>query len=209
MSFRFTSAAGIDREESFIPLLKKTPYSQVLDERLVYGVFVHRATFVEKFHHCIVLCDKGEKYGFVTLELEKNHTSMRVIPECQVYQGKEEDLEFKGTVEATMRELADVAIGILREMGDYRLVGNNCQNFCNTFLARVDLKEGQYWTTPKQAGIGLAVGAGVTAAAVFGVLAYSLFSAKDTRKKEKDEDKLSRKHNRTPPYQWDYPSLQS
>ena len=43
------SAAGIDREESFIPLLKKTPYSQVLDERLVYGVFVHRTTFEGNF----------------------------------------------------------------------------------------------------------------------------------------------------------------
>ena len=192
MSFRFSSAAGIDREESFISLLKKTPYSQVLDERLVYGVFVHRATFTFKgfFHHRIVLCDKGEKYGFVTLELGKNDTSTRVIPKCQVYKREEEDLEFKGTVEATMRELADVAIGILREMGDYCLVGNNCQNFCNTFLARVDLKEGQYWTTPKQAGVGLTVGAGVTvaAAAVFGVLAYSLFSAKDTSKRKKDED---------------------
>ena len=47
--------------------------------------------------------------------------------------------------------------------------------------------------------MGLAVGAGVTVAAVFGVLAYSLFSAKDTRKKEKDEDELFCKHNRTPP----------
>ena len=143
MSFRFSSAASIDREESFIPLLKKTPYSQVLDERLVYRAFVHRATFEGYLHHRIVLCDYSEKYGIVTLELGKNHTSMRVIPKCQVYKREEEDLEFKGTVEATMRELANVAIGILREMGDYRLVDNNCQNFCNTFLARIDLKEGQ------------------------------------------------------------------
>ena len=135
MAFRFTSAAGIDREESFIPLLKKTPYSQVLDECLVYRVFVHRTTFEGNFHHRIVLCDKGEKYGFVTLELWKNDTSTRVIPKCQVYQGKEEDLEYKRTVEATMKELANVAIGILREMGDYRLVGNNCQNFCNTYVS--------------------------------------------------------------------------
>ena len=188
MAFRFTGAGGIDREESFIPLLKKTPYSQVLDERLVYGVFVHRTTFKGYFHHRIVLCDYSDKYGFVTLELGKNDTYSRVVPNCQVYQGEEEDLEFKGTVEATMRELANVAIGILREMGGYRLIGNNCQNFCNTFLARIDLKEGQYWTTSKKAGIGLAVGAGVTVAAVFGALAYSFFSAKDTRKREEDED---------------------
>ena len=94
----------------------------------MYRVFVHRTIFEGNFHNRIVLCDKGEKHGFVTLELGKNDTYSRVVPKCQVYQGKEEDLEFKGTVEATMRALANVAIGILREMGDYRLVGNNCQN---------------------------------------------------------------------------------
>ena len=180
------SAAGIDREESFIPLLKKTPYSQVLDERLVYGVFVHRATFVEKFHHCIVLCDKGEKYGFVTLELGKNDTYSRVVPICQVYQGEKEDLEFKGTVEATMRELAAVAIAVLREMGDYNLFVRSCQNFCNTFLARVDLKEGQYWTTTEKVGVGAAIVGGV---ALFGGLVYSLLSNKDSRKRNSKESK--------------------
>ena len=78
-----------------------------------------------------------------------------------------------------------------------KLRGSNCQNFCNMFLARFDRKEGQYWTMPKQAGVGLAVGAGVTVTAVSGVLANSFFSAKDTRKWKKDEDKLSRKHKCT------------
>ena len=180
------SAAGIDREESFIPLLKKTPYSQVLDERLVYGVFVHRTTFEGYFHHRIVLCDKGEKYGFVTLELGKNDTYSRVVPICQVYQGEEKDLEFKGTVEATMRELAAVAIAVLREMGDYNLFVRSCQNFCNTFLARVDLKEGQYWTTTEKVGVGAAIVGGV---ALFGGLLYSLLSNKDSRKRNSKESK--------------------
>ena len=180
------SAAGIDREESFIPLLKKTPYSQVLDERLVYGVFVHRTTFEGNFHHSIVLCDKGEKYGFVTLELGKNDTYSRVVPICQVYQGEEKDLEFKGTVEATMRELAAVAIAVLREMGDYNLLVRSCQNFCNTFLARVDLKEGQYWTTTEKVGVGAAIVGGV---ALFGGLVYSLLSNKDSRKRNSKESK--------------------
>ena len=183
MAFGFLGATGVDRDASFIPLLKKTRYSDVLDERLVYRVFVHRTTiegYTGNFHHRIVLCDSSEKYGFVTLELGKNVTYSQVAPKCQVYQGEREDLEFKGTVEATMRELANVAIDILREMGDYRLIGNNCQNFCNTFLARIDLKESQYWTTSKQAGVSLAVGAG---AVLFGALAISLF--KEYRKREK------------------------
>ena len=183
MAVRLFGAAGVDFEDSFIPLLQETRYGPVLDERLVYRVFVHRTTirgFTGNIHHRIVLCDKSEKYGFVTLELGKNATYSRVAPECQVYQGEAEDLEFKGTVEATMRELADIAIGILRDMGDYRLIGNNCQNFCNKFLALVDLKEGQYMTTPQQVGVGLAVGAGV---AVLGAIAFSFF--RDSRKREK------------------------
>ena len=186
MAFRFTTAAGIDREESFIPLLNKTPYSQVLDERLVYRVFVHRTTFQGYFHHRIVLCDNSEKYGFVTLELGKNDTYSRVVPKCQVYQGEEEDLEFKGTVEATMRELAAVAIAVLREIGDYNLFIRSCQNFCNAFLARVDLKEGQYWTTTEQVGVGAAIVGGV---ALFAGLAYYLFSNTDSRKKNSKESK--------------------
>ena len=182
MAFRFLGATGVDRDASFIPLLKKTRYSDVLDERLVYRVFVHRTTIDGNFHHRIVLCDSSEKYEFVTLELGKNETYSQVAPKCQVYQGEREDLEFKGTVEATMRELANVAIDILREMGDYRLIGNNCQNFCNTFLARIDLKEGQYWTTSKQAGVGLAIGAGVVA---LGAVAYAFFGG--TRKKDQKD----------------------
>ena len=173
MAFRSVSATGVGSEESFIPLLRETSYSQVLDKRLVYRVFVHKTTFSDNFHHRIVLCDNSEKYGFVTLELGKNVTnSLTVVPRCEQYQGEEKDLEFKGIVEATMRELADIAMGVLREMGDYFLLGNNCQNFCNKFLSRVGLEEGEYMTTAQQVGVGLAVGAGV---AVLGALAYSFF----------------------------------
>ena len=179
MAFRSLSATGVQSDDSFIPLLQETPYSHVLDQRLVYRVFVHRPIFLDSLHHRIVLCDENEKYGFVTLELGKSRVDGTVKPMCEKYQGKEKDLEFKGTVEATMRELADIAMNILREMGDYYLLGNNCQNFCNKFLSRVDLKEGEYMTTAEQVGVSLAIGAGVVA---LGGLAYALFGG--TRKKD-------------------------
>ena len=179
MAFRSLSATGVQSDDSFIPLLQKTSYSQVLDQRLVYRVFVHRPIFLDSLHHRIVLCDENEKYGFVTLELGKSRVDGTVKPMCEKYQGKEKDLELKGTVEATMRELADIAMNILREMGDYYLLGNNCQNFCNKFLSRLDLKEGEYMTTAEQVGVGLAIGAGVVA---LGGLAYALFGG--TRKKD-------------------------
>ena len=85
-----------------------------------------------------------------------------------------------------MRELAAVAIAVLREMGDYNLFVRSCQNFCNTFLARVDLKEGQYWTTTEKVGVGAAIVGGV---ALFGGLVYSLLSNKDSRKRNSKESK--------------------
>lgn len=177
MSFRsLSSGTGVQPDDSFIPQLQETLYGAVLDQSLVYQVFVHKATFADHFHHRIVLCDENQKYGLVTLELGKN--AANVVPRCKQYQGEERDLEFKGTVEATMRELAVIAIDILRNMGDYFVVGNNCQNFCNKFLSRVGLKDGEYMTTAEQVGVGVAIGAGV---AVLGVLAYSFFGGSRKR----------------------------
>ena len=119
MAFRSLSGTGIQPNDSFIPQLQKTSYRAVLDQRLVYQVFVHKATFSDHFHHQIVLCDENQKYGFVTLELGKNAANLTVVPRCEQYQGEERDLELKGTVETTMRELADIAIDILRDMGDF------------------------------------------------------------------------------------------
>ena len=182
MAFRSLSGTGVQPDDSFIPQLRETSYRAVLDQRLKYRVFVHKAPISDHFHHQIVLCDENQKYGFVTLELGKNADILTVVPRCEQYQGKESDLEFKGTVEATMRELADIAIDILRDMGDYFIVGNNCQNFCNKFLSRVGLKDGEYMTTAEQIGLGVAIGAGV---AVLGVLAYSFFGG-SRKRDEKD-----------------------
>ena len=176
MAFRSLSGTGVQPDDSFIPQLRETSYRAVLDQRLKYRVFVHKATISGVFHHQIVLRDENQKYGFVTLELGKN--ILTVVPRCKQYQGMESDLEFKGTVEATMRELADIAMDILRDMGDYFIVGNNCQNFCNKFLSRVGLKDGEYMTTAEQIGLGMAIGAGV---AVLGVLAYSFFGGSRKR----------------------------
>ena len=178
MAFRSLSGTGIQPNDSFIPQLRKTSYRAVLDQRLVYQVFVHKATLPDHFHHQIVLCNENQKYGFVTLELGKNAANLTVVPRCEQYQGEERDLELKGTVETTMRELADIAIDILRDMGDYFIVGNNCQNFCNKFLSRVSLKDGEYMTTAEQVAVGMAIGAGV---AVLGVLAYSFFGGSRKR----------------------------
>ena len=54
----------------------------------------------------------------------------------------------------TMNILAQIAGNILREMGDYDLLDNNCQDFCNNFLRDIGLSDKQYLTTPEIVTIG-------------------------------------------------------
>ena len=49
------------------------------------------------------------------------------------------NMEKQGTVNTTMRKLSELAERIRQEMGTYRLLSNNCQHFCNTFLKALDL----------------------------------------------------------------------
>ena len=95
----------------------------------------------------------------MTLELSKNDNYSQIVAQSLVYQGDVNDLEFKGSVTETLRQLADIAMEILVEMGEYRLMGNNCQNFCNKFLERVGLEDGKYMTTAKKGMVVIVVAA--------------------------------------------------
>ena len=108
--------------------------------------------------------------------------SLRVIPECGQYQGSVSELELAGNVIKTLREMAEIAMDILVEMGKYDLLTNNCQTFANKFLGRIGLESAQYWTTPQQVGAGVAVGIGVVSLAG---LAYALFSGDKEEEKKK------------------------
>ena len=182
------SAIAVDPKKTFVDKLKETNYGVVIEETLEYDVFVHRSTFADNFHHKIVLKANQYKLGYVTVELGKNDNYSQILAQSLVYQGDVSELEFKGTVTATLRQLADIAMEILVEMGDYRLAGNNCQNFCNKFLERVGLVDGKYMTTAKKGAIGTAViggiaVAGLIAAAVFGVYQQSSHSSQSKKKR--------------------------
>ena len=171
--------------DTFLSAAEETCYADVLDERMKYNIYVHKAGFSGNFHHAIVVCDVEEKYEYVTLELGKEG---RVVPRCQQFQGKKRDLNFRKEVECTFREMCQEAIEILRRMGSYLLLGNNCQNFCNHFLESMGAKK--YMTTASQLGVGLAIGAVVAGfIAVGAVVLGTLFSGSGKKKNDdKDDD---------------------
>ena len=164
-----TSAVGDGA--TFLSLAKETNYGSVLEENMQFDIYLHRGGMRGNFHDSIVV--STFKYGSVTLELSKCETEKRIVPKCVHFQGVKEDLVLKKTVQCTFQNLAEVAMEILLEMGDYDLFTNNCQSFCNFFLKALDAP--QYKTTAREAAETLTTGTGA-GALIYG--AQALLSGK-------------------------------
>ena len=162
MGMAFSKAGAVNPNETFLSQAEDTSYGSVLKERMVFTIYVHRGGPKGNFHDKIVV--SSPKYGFVTLELSIDAERSEIVPVCQQFHGQVSELEWKKEVECTFEDLAEEAIKILRSMGHYSLIRNNCQNFCNYFLKEMEAP--QYMTTQKQVAIGSAIGIGVVGAAV-------------------------------------------
>jgi hypothetical protein len=139
--------AAVDPSDTFVDKLKRTAYRVFLNIHLKYDVYVYRGGFSRDFHDQVVLRAKEyNNLGFVTMELGKNESS-QIVAKSIMFQGDKSKLEHKGTIEGCLEDFAVLAMDILISMGRYALVGNNCQNFCNKFLEKVGLEDGQYITT--------------------------------------------------------------
>jgi hypothetical protein len=182
--------AAVDPSDTFVDKLKRTAYRVFLNIHLKYDVYVYRGGFSRDFHDQVVLRAKEyNNLGFVTMELGKNESS-QIVAKSIMFQGDKSKLEHKGTIEGCLEDFAVLAMDILISMGRYALVGNNCQNFCNKFLEKVGLEDGQYMTTAKKAAIGTAVGVGVT---LGGLLVAGLYGAWNSE--QSSDSKKKKKHN--------------
>ena len=154
-TYAMSKSGAVSSDATFLSQAKDTSYASVLKESMVFTIYVHRGGLRENFHHKIVV--SSAKHGFVTLELSVYEK--RVVPVCQQFHGILKELEWKKEVECTFEDLAEEAIILLRSMGDYFLLGNNCQNFCNYFLKRMGAE--QYMTTAEKFAILIAIGVGI------------------------------------------------
>ena len=169
-SFKLRVPGGhVNPNETFLSRAIQTAYGSVLEERMQFDIGLYRGGIDANFHDCIVVLNA--KHGCVTLELCYDpETRSRIIPMCQQLQGTVKDVEWKKQVECTLKELAEEAMDVWREMGSYSVIGRNCQDFCNHFLKRMDAK--RYMTTVGKAAVGsvgiLATGAIALLAAMGG-----------------------------------------
>ena len=125
----------LDPTTSHIEGIQDTFYSNMLDEKRCYRVYVFSNLLEGNFHRSIVLKEESEHLGIV-LGLTLND-GLQIVAESGIFQGSNENLDYKGTVTTTLRSLAELATEILLSMETYNLLWRNCQNFCNTFLFRI------------------------------------------------------------------------
>lgn len=111
-----------------------------------YTISVDRQQIIAG-HHVIVISDG--KHEDITFELTvkgSNKVSVILNPDTEaiakvaIYDKTDRSyLEQKGEVDCSLYQLAETAAGILQKDKHYHLLNNNCQIFCNRFLAAYGL----------------------------------------------------------------------
>ena len=84
-------------------------------------------------HHVIVVSDgKNED---ITLELTKDEKyNKAMIPKSAVFDGNKDALIEMGTKDCSLYEQTEIAQQVFDNHGEYNLISNNCQDFCNKIL---------------------------------------------------------------------------
>ena len=96
-------------------------------------------------HHIVVISDGEHQDISFELTVKGSKLSATVgqeeaVAKVAIYDETNRDyLNQKGEVYCTLYELAETAASILKNNPHYNLLTNNCQNFCNEFLAAYNL----------------------------------------------------------------------
>ena len=121
-----------------------TRHRDFMRKRRNYTISVDRQQLIGG-HHIIVISDgKNEDITFELTfkgsKLSATAGQEEAIAKVAIYDGANRNyLERKGEVYRTLYELAETAASIFTDNPHYNLLNNNCQNFCNKFLAAYNL----------------------------------------------------------------------
>ena len=153
------TAKPVDPDKTFLIKIEDTPYGAVVKKADKYAVFLYSYGLKGSFHHSIVLRAKKHDLGFLTLELILDKKDDIVTAVSRMFREEVSELEAMGEIEGTLEDIAIKAMDVLIGMGAYNVVNNNCQTFCNGFLAAVGLGDCEYLTTSEWvkgvSGVGL------------------------------------------------------
>ena len=79
-------------------------------------------------HHAIVISDGWNED--ITLELSKDKLD-KTVPKSTVFNGDKDFLTEVGEKQTSLYEQTDIAQRVFDNHGEYDLLSNNCQDFCN------------------------------------------------------------------------------
>ena len=121
-----------------------TRHRNFMKRRRNYTISVDRQQLIGG-HHIIMISDG--KHEDITFELTVRGSKLsatvgqeEAVAKVAIYDATNRNyLEEKGEVYRTLYELAETAARILTDNPHYDLLNNNCQSFCNKFLAAYNL----------------------------------------------------------------------
>jgi len=120
----------------------------IIDSKKKYQVYVLR----NQIHHTIVISDGGDKKIILGLQVDAEDSSGALtgqedaVAQVDIHNIKEEDLEKMGEKTCSIAEFGEIADSILKEDPKYKVLTNNCQEFCKKFLEKTKLSTIMYKT---------------------------------------------------------------
>ena len=131
----YSSTGGCLSGDDFVKMVKQTPYSDRVDTPSIYEVHIQRAQL-----HWLLLVKRKRStlplisFEVITPDLRNLITMMREFPQDR------HGIEKVGDYQGTLLSLCEIADKVVHKMGNYRLLTNNCQHFCNNLLQEMGFK---------------------------------------------------------------------
>ena len=109
-------------------------HADIMDKLLKYDVYLIRN---EGVHHFLIL-QSEEKQACIRVELTQE--CGKTIFLHSDYKGTLKSEDHRGQIEMTLKNVLDIGKQIIRDYKEeYKLLEQNCQEFCNTYLIKLGL----------------------------------------------------------------------
>lgn len=124
-----------------------------LDENLQYKVYSIRETGCGA-HKSIVLTADAEQFFTVELGFTKVDGVKYIRPVTRpLSKSLKHKMEYLGTIKAKGQYLLAKAVAVMKHFGSYFKFCNNCQDYCNKYVAAIGLERAQSLTDSDKAKI--------------------------------------------------------
>ncbi len=116
-------------DEKFIDLLKRVPYySKMIHVSCKYDVYISR----KNLHWFLIIKMNNSKCPYLTIEITTEDKA--ILATMDILEDVTDKQLVKAGEYARLEDLCDAADSVKFKMGEYNLLNNNCQHFCNNVL---------------------------------------------------------------------------